>query len=325
MLTTRSFLPSFSNNLTKRSLSISKKPSYHSRFLYDRHFPKTVPLNDQVKKHIVVNEMRSFFLRRNFIEVDGQSRLSILRICDDPSNQRFMDWGGKRWPFTQTNQMWLEEDLLSNPSYEGVFCITTSYRDEKNPIKGRHNLAGVFGMFEVESRGNMNDMLDLQKEMLLHLGFRNEHFSEVEYDAVAKKYRCEDIGAKEENKMYYDYNAATFLKNFPLYTDPFWNMKLFKDHGVKKVKKTDVIIGGQETIGSAERSCDVKEMRKQFFKVAKGGYATKLFTMFGKERVLAELEKYLSHDFTPRFGWGTGTDRLIKGMEKEGIFPYSDH
>ncbi len=79
--------------------------------------------------------------------------------------------------------------------------------------------------------------------------------------------------------------------------------------------KVDVILYGQETIGSAERSCDVNEMRKMFYTIENGGYSNKLFELFGKDRVERELEEFLSLDFFPRFGWGCGLTRLARAYE----------
>ena len=44
--------------------------------------------------------------------------------------------------------------------------------------------------------------------------------------------------------------------------------------------KCDVIIGGMETIGSAERADDVDEMREQFHTISEGGYANLLYSLF---------------------------------------------
>ena len=41
--------------------------------------------------------------------------------------------------------------------------------------------------------------------------------------------------------------------------------------------KIDVIIGGMETIGSAERSCDIDEMRHGFEKIDDGKYKKMLY------------------------------------------------
>ena len=68
----------------------------------------------------------------------------------------------------------------------------------------------------------------------------------------------------------------------------------------QQAKKIDVILGGMETIGSAERSCDVDMMRDTFHTITDGAYSELLFELFGKERVEAELEKFLEFDFFPK-------------------------
>ena len=67
------------------------------------------------------------------------------------------------------------------------------------------------------------------------------------------------------------------IKNFPNYTSPFWNMR---QNGDGTAAKIDVIISGQETIGSAERADDPKEMRDQFMSISDGMYADLLFEKF---------------------------------------------
>ena len=78
--------------------------------------------------------------------------------------------------------------------------------------------------------------------------------------------------------------------------------------------KCDVIMGGMETIGSAERASDVDEMREQFHTISNGEYANLLYGLFGKERVLKELDEFLQFDFIPRFGGGIGVTRMISAM-----------
>ena len=122
--------------------------------------------NDAVKK------MRQFFQdEKGFTEVPAQSRQSILAACEDPATISQYIFGGVNWPLPQTGQMWLERELLDNPKVNGVFCITTSYRNEPNPIEGRHDK--IFPMFEFESHGDINDMVELESELLEHLGFEN--------------------------------------------------------------------------------------------------------------------------------------------------------
>ena len=100
------------------------------------------------KFNYVVQKLRSFFLARGFLECHTQNRLSILAACEDPSTITTFKYVNQTYPLPQTGQMWLEYELLKNPSYPGYFCVSTSYRQEPNPIPGRHDL--IFPMFEFE-------------------------------------------------------------------------------------------------------------------------------------------------------------------------------
>jgi aspartyl/asparaginyl-tRNA synthetase len=215
---------------------------------------------------------------------------------------------GQVWPLPQTGQMWLEYELLKNPKLKGVFCLSTSYRLEKKPIPGRHKM--IFPMFEFESKGGIKELRKLEAELLKYLGFKNFKFTS--YEEMKKYYRVDEISSKEENKMLVDHGSAIFLQNFPIYTSPFWNMKKVGDYA----NKIDVILYGNETIGSAERSSDVGEMRKQFQTISDGKYAQKLYNLFGKDRVNKELEEFLSLKFLPRFGGGIGMTRLMSAYSQ---------
>ena len=257
----------------------------------------------------LVQKMREFFLSKNFYEVPTQSRLSILAACENPHSIATFNYNGEIWPLPQTGQMWLEHELLKNPHWEGCFCISTSYRQEKNPIPGRHEL--IFPMFEFESKGGMKELLKLESELLEHLGFDSP--VEVNYDEVCQEYGGVEILEDEhESRMWREKGSVVSLQNFPLRTNPFWNMK----HNETNIfNKVDVILYGQETIGSAERSCDVEEMKHNFYTIENGKYAAKLFELFGKERVESELELFLSYNFFPRFGGGIGLTRMARAWE----------
>jgi aspartyl/asparaginyl-tRNA synthetase len=210
--------------------------------------------------------------------------------------------------------MWLEYELLKNPDVPGVFCVSTSYRNEPNPVPGRHKL--IFPMFEFESRGSIEDLRKLEEELLTHLGYNSLSKSvHKKYDELSDYYSARELSYKEEAKMYEEFGPIVFLEYFPIHTSPFWNMKKEGDYA----NKIDVILSGNETIGSAERSSDVETMREQFHTISDGKYAEKLYTLFGKERVEKELEEFLSNDFFPRYGGGIGMNRLIDSMKKEGL------
>lgn len=273
---------------------------------------------DPADYHGVVSKLRSFFEQKGFIEVPTQSRLSILAACEDPTTISDFRYGDTNWPLPQTGQMTLEYELLKNPEYPGFFCITTSYRNEKNPILGRHNT--IFPMFEFESR--IESLYSMERELLEYLGFGSRYcFSVKDYKTVADAYNVEELEAEHEERLCQEYGRAVFLCDFPQYTSPFWNMKKSGDIA----KKIDVILYGMETIGSAERSCNPDEMRELFYTISNGEYAGILFERFGKERVVTELEEFLSYDFFPRFGGGIGLTRLIRAinlLKSEGEITY---
>src|SRR3989338_7559425 len=236
----------------------------------------------------IIQQMRQFFQGiKGFIEVPAQPRLSILAACEDPKTITQFIFSGVNYPLPQTGQMWLERELLENPGLPGGFCITTSYRNEPFPIPGRHDK--IFPMFEFESKGNMDRLKQTEAELLEYMGFPRP--ISYNYLDLCEKYQVDDIGSEEELMMQRDFGHALSLEYFPQHTHPFWNMK----HDENRVyHKVDVILYGMETIGSAERSTDVDNMRENFFTISDGQYAKLLFNAFGKERVLLELDAYLS-------------------------------
>ena len=282
----------------------------------------------------VTHQLRSFFDARGFQEVHTQNRLSILAACEDPTTVATYEYNGQLWPLPQTGQMWLEYELLTRPELEGCYCLSTSYRQEQNPQEGRHEL--IFPMFEFESVGNFDDLLKMENDLCQHLGFKcdwntapynNLDFPGGIYNSVLAKYTGEELEAYHEEEMYKEYGDVFFLTLFPESTSPFWNMKI-SDHktpkGEKLANKCDVIMGGMETIGSAERATDVQEMKEQFYTISDGGYAQLLFDLFGKDRVELELFKFLSYDFRPRYGGGIGVTRMISAMKRAGLLLKND-
>ena len=262
-----------------------------------------------------VGLLRSFFLDKGFLEVHTQNRLSILAACEDPFNVATYNYAGQVWPLPQTGQMWLEHELLSSPSSKGFFCVSTSYRQEPNAIPGRHDI--IFPMFEFEFPGTIDDLKAMEYELCEYLGFKEP--TEKTYELWQQHYgglswgKVDELTAEHETKMYEEF-GATMITDFPEFTSPFWNMSRYED-GIHS-KKIDVILGGMETIGSAERSTDVEMMRDTFHTITDGEYSKLLFNLFGKDRVEAELEKFLEFDFFPRVGGGIGMTRMIAALDK---------
>jgi len=259
-----------------------------------------------------VGLLRSFFLGKGFDEVHTQNRLSILAACEDPFNVATYNYAGQVWPLPQTGQMWLEHELLTQPSSKGFFCVSTSYRQEPNAIPGRHDI--IFPMFEFEMPGDIDDLKAMEYELCDYLGF--DVPTEKTYADWQKHYGVGsdvELDAQHELSMEADF-GSTMITDFPEITSPFWNMSRYP--GETESKKIDVILGGMETIGSAERSCDVDMMRDTFHTITEGAYSKLLFELFGKDRVEAELEEFLKFDFFPRVGGGIGMTRMIAALDR---------
>jgi aspartyl/asparaginyl-tRNA synthetase len=222
--------------------------------------------------------------------------------------------------------MWLEYELLNNPDLKGVFCVSTSYRQEQNPVEGRHEV--IFPMFEFEAPGDFQDLLNMERDLVKHLGFTvpdfvarqfgfgnfitNGPFPEKTYGMWCQEFDCEELDHEHEQMISDSHPTGVgFITKFPYHTSPFWNMKKEGD----LANKCDVIMGGMETIGSAERSADPEEMEEQFHTISDGEYAELLFKLFGEERVEKELKEFLSHKFFPRYGGGIGLTRLISALK----------
>lgn len=267
----------------------------------------------------VSTKIREFFKKKGLIEVHTQHRLSILAACEDPTTVSTFDYCGQVWPLPQTGQMQLEYEILQNPKVAGYFCCTTSYRQEVNPVVGRHNL--IFPMFEFEFPGSMDDLQEFEKELLMHFGYQSP-FPEGNYEDLCRKYGVDELTHEHEKQLCAEYGPVFFLKNFPERTSPFFNMERNNKTGL--AKKIDVIMSGMETIGSAERSCNVEEMRKRFYTISDGQYAKMLFAKFGKARVEKELDDFFNYDFVQRVGAGIGVTRLISSLRAVGALPTSD-
>jgi aspartyl/asparaginyl-tRNA synthetase len=170
-------------------------------------------------------------------------------------------------------------------------------------------------MFEFEMPGDINDLKSMEYELCEYMGFDKP--TEKTYAEWQESYGLdsnEELEAHHENDMF-DEHGSAMITDFPEFTSPFWNMSRYP--GETESKKIDVILGGMETIGSAERSTDIEMMRDTFHTITNGEYSQLLYKLFGKDRVEAELEKFLEFDFFPRVGGGIGMTRMIAALEKQ--------
>ena len=238
-------------------------------------------------------------MRKGFLEVHTQNRLSILAACEDPFNVATYDYAGQRWPLPQTGQMWLEHELLTRPDSQGFFCVSTSYRQEPNAIPGRHDI--IFPMFEFEMPGTIHDLKAMEYDLCQHLGFTQPvEKTYEEWQTFYGETNVTELDADHEKRMNKTFGPC-MITEFPEFTSPFWNMKR-NDEGT--ANKIDVIISGHETFGSAERETDKEKMRECFNTIMHGKYRDKLYELFGKERTDKELDEYLEFNFFERCGGG---------------------
>jgi aspartyl/asparaginyl-tRNA synthetase len=289
--------------------------------MFNQEFPSMNP------KHYayVVKKIREVCDEEGLVECYLNDYLSTLSSCESPTSIRTFEWMGIKFAHQQTTQMCLERLINERPECKGYYNIGNSYREEEHPVKNRHKHIFCLGDFELQ--GDMEDLIQFQKKILLKLGIKpfdgQVDFPRIDYLDACTKYGVDEIGHDEEIRLCQDFNSpAVFLCKFPLSTKPFFNMQIEGDVALK----VDVIIGnpngGQpmEVFGSAQRSDDPDDMRRQFHSIGDGEYAQALYSHFGKERIDKELEEYLSLKFVPRSGMGIGINRLVFACETLGIF-----
>lgn len=266
-------------------------------------------------------KLREFFQKKGLLEACTQVELSILAACEDPSTIAEFNFLNTQYPLPQTGQMHLEDIILHyKEKIPGVYCVTTSYRQEPNPIPFRHDY--IFPLFEFEIPTDIFGLETFQRELLEHLGFGSkDSFPSGNYLDICKKYGTDELTHEHEMMLYKDYGCAYFIKNFPETTSPYFNMARNNDGTAKKI---DVILMGQECFGSAERSVDPDMMKNLFHTISNGEYAGTLYERFGKSRVDAELTKFLSNDFFVRSGCGIGISRLARAMRMMNLLPSQD-
>ena len=253
------------------------------------------------------------------------SEPSILAACEDPETllSYTENSTGREFPLQQTNQMWLEYAILSSikemTAISCIYCITESHRDEIHQAKRDPNriINKRFNMFEFEMVGGFDPFLDVFTDVLLALGIKEDHIKRITYADA-----CELLKQNRETYILTDadeiwlndtFAPCTLLTHFPERTNPFWNMHMLPDG---TAAKCDLILGGMECAGGAERSTNIQQQEYRFHSLP--GYKQKLYNEFGQKRVLDELDFYFSL-LTPlsiRSGCGIGLSRLAVALER---------
>lgn len=259
--------------------------------------------------HKTVSRLREFFVSRGFLEIHPQPRQSFLAVADDVSTIMTYTDGQQNYLLPQTAYMWTEFELLKNPDLAGVFCCSTSYRQHKNPIPGRHET--VFPMFDFEMHGKLKDIIQLEKELLAHFGFDESAFESISYKEASDKYGVYSIDSATEMRIGNEISPTTFVNYKPETVLPYWGVKR---ENSEVARTSDLLLFGMGTIGASERSCDKERMRSRFYEIDGGSYAQTLFDTFGQERVERELGEYLTLEMTPRCTASIGISRFVRAL-----------
>lgn len=82
-------------------------------------------------------------------------------------------------------------------------------------------------MFEFETKGNMNDLINMEKELQQFLGFKNligemGDYPERDYEDVDKKFNVVELEYEHEELLEKENGSVYFLKHFPMIASPFW-------------------------------------------------------------------------------------------------------
>ena len=96
-----------------------------------------------------------------------------------------------------------------------------------------------------------------------------------------------------------------------------WNIKQSDDPD--RIRNVDIRLHGEETITAAEHATNKEEMREEFYKISGGDYAKSLFSNFTNDRVVKELERFLTYDMVERCGGSMDVNRMIRAMRMSNI------
>ena len=172
-------------------------------------------VEDSIAFNEVVTKLRNYCQSKGLVEVHTQDRLSILAACEDPDTVATYEYNGQVWPLPQTRvKCGLSTNCSTQPDLPGVFCVSTSYRAEKNPVPGRHKL--IFPMFEFELKGGIDALREFENELLESMGFGDrDNYAYEQYDDLKKFYKTEELSHADEASMQKRFQPDHFLRKLP--------------------------------------------------------------------------------------------------------------
>ena len=75
----------------------------------------------------VANAIRFFFLGNDYIESYEQNKLSNLNSCNNIFNACLYDMFNFCYSLPQSNELWMDYQILNNSNQTGFFCYSTVY------------------------------------------------------------------------------------------------------------------------------------------------------------------------------------------------------
>lgn len=230
------------------------------------------------KYSILINLLRNFFDKHNFIEIQTQNRLSVLVACHEPKLMCTLNYGGYVWPLPQSSIIWLEYELLNNTNIPGVYSLCTSYKNDPNYTRTMSENVFeadiVTPLFEIVTFGQYTDMHNIVVNLLRDLGFM-EKYTFQDYNQLAKRRGSRALSISDITPQ----NSVTFLENVPKLK---WGME----------SMSQVYINHSEILTFAHHTADPNSLIQNFLTLDDGNVADYLYSQFSKERVDEELYKF---------------------------------
>lgn len=231
----------------------------------------------------IINIIRKFFNKQNFIEIHTQNKLSLLCACDEYKLMCTFNYGGYVWPLPQSSLILLYYDLLKYSHLPGIYTICTSYKNDPNYTKS--NADNVFEadivkpLFECITFGKYIDIYKTIIELFEELGFSNSTYKFLKYTDIAKRRGVKIVSLNDELEISSDIMDIVFLENIPTLK---WGMK----------QTSKVIVNKLEILTFSEHLKEPHDIIESFLTVDNGQLSEYLFSQFSKERIEDELYKF---------------------------------
>lgn len=231
----------------------------------------------------LINMIRKFFNKQNFIEVHTQNKLSLLSACNEYKLMCTFNYGGYVWPLPQSSITLLYYDLLKYSHLPGIYTICTSYKNDPNYTKMMaENIFEadiVSPLFEFITFGTYNDIYKTIIDLLEDLGFNNSKYKIIKYGDVAKRRGVTIISPSDELNIGSTNADIVFLENIPILK---WGMK----------QTSKVIVNKLEILSFSEHIKEPRDIIESFLTVDNGQLSDFLYSQFSKERIDDELYKF---------------------------------